>query len=91
MGPRRDGRPGLPAVVALGGGRRHGGDAIDPRVGFSGIQALGTVLVAGDPLAFVHAADEAQAEAACRACLEATQLGDEPCMAQPVVLETLLG
>ncbi len=52
------------AVVELGGGRRKAGDAIDWRVGLSQVAPLGQTLVAGEPLAWVHAADQTSAERA---------------------------
>lgn len=52
------------AVVELGGGRRTAGDAIDWRVGLSQVAPLGQTLAAGEPLAWVHAADQASAERA---------------------------
>ena len=58
------------AVVELGGGRRKASDSIDFRVGFSGMCQLGDEIRVGEPLAFVHAADEAAAWAA-RAQLQA--------------------
>jgi len=45
------------AVVALGGGRRHPGAPVDGRVGLDHIRPLGSRIVAGEPLARVHAAD----------------------------------
>jgi thymidine phosphorylase len=45
-----------------GGGRRHPADRIDHRVGFSELLPLGTRVTAGEPIALVHAADEAAAE-----------------------------
>ncbi len=52
------------AVMELGGGRRLAADAIDYRVGLSGVQPLGSRFAVGEPLAFVHAADRASAERA---------------------------
>ncbi|MGY6550078.1 MAG: thymidine phosphorylase [Roseinatronobacter sp.] len=52
------------AVIELGGGRRQPSDRIDPRVGFSQIVPEGTQVAPGDPLALVHAASAAQADAA---------------------------
>jgi thymidine phosphorylase len=52
------------AVVALGGGRSRPGAVIDPRVGLTDVAALGDMVRRGDPLARVHAADEAAAQAA---------------------------
>ncbi|PDT03931.1 thymidine phosphorylase [Rhizobium chutanense] len=55
------------SVIDLGGGRRHPKDRIDHRVGFSELLPLGTRVSAGDPIALVHAADEAAAEKAAAA------------------------
>jgi len=52
------------AIVELGGGRRLPGDALDMRVGLDRFIQLGDLVAAGDPIAFVHAADEAAAERA---------------------------
>ena len=83
------------AVVALGGGRAHASDVVDPRVGLSDICPLGTVLRAGEPLLRVHAASTADAEAACAAVLAAMTLADiEPSggatSAGQVVIDTIL-
>ena len=43
------------AVVALGGGRQRGHDAVDARVGFSQVRPLGTWVEAGEPLLRIHA------------------------------------
>jgi thymidine phosphorylase len=64
-------------VLALGGGRRRNGDWIDPRVGLDGVAARGAWLAAGEPLAFVHAADADSAQAARQAVLDAFGIGDE--------------
>jgi thymidine phosphorylase len=64
------------AVVALGGGRVRPGDAIDPAVGLSGLASVATVLGAGDPLAMVHARDEARAAAAIAAVQAAYSIGE---------------
>jgi len=52
------------SVIDLGGGRRRAEESIDHRVGFSDILPLGTSVRRGDPIAVVHAADEASAEKA---------------------------
>ena len=72
------------AVVHLGGGRLRSGDPVDPRVGFSALAEPGTRVDAGDPLAKVHAADEASADAAIAALQAAYRLGDSHA-AQPLV------
>ena len=78
------------AVVSLGGGRRRASDAVDPRVGFSELRPLGTVLRAGEPLMKVHAASAADAEAASQAVLAAITLAERAAPAGPVVIEALL-
>lgn len=55
------------AIVELGGGRRRGGDAIDPRVGLADVLPLGARVQAGDALLVVHAASDAAAQAAAHA------------------------
>lgn len=64
------------AIVELGGGRRRGGDAIDPRVGLDEMVALGETRRAGEPLARVHAADDAGAARAVAAVQAAVTLAD---------------
>jgi thymidine phosphorylase len=79
------------AVVALGGGRRQPGDAVDPRVGLSHVQPLGAALQAGEPLARVHAASAEDAAQAVRALLAAFHVGDGARLpaAAPVVWESV--
>lgn len=64
------------AVVALGGGRVRPGDAVDPAVGISGLAPVAAELRSGDPIAMVHARDEASAAAAIAAVQGAYALGD---------------
>ncbi|ARO15122.1 thymidine phosphorylase [Ketogulonicigenium robustum] len=64
------------AVVALGGGRRVETDRIDPAVGYAGILPLGTEVQAGQPVAQVHAASVAEADAAATSYLRALTVGD---------------
>jgi thymidine phosphorylase len=73
------------AVVALGGGRRHPADAVDPRVGLADVCPLGRTLQAGEPLAWVHAATEAAAEAALAAVQAACTLADTPGEMPPLI------
>jgi thymidine phosphorylase len=49
------------AVIELGGGRLRPEDKIDHRTGFSDLRPLGTWLEKGDPIGFIHAADETSA------------------------------
>lgn len=64
-------------VVMLGGGRRRDGDKINPSVGLSEIAALGEEVSPDVPLARVHAANQADADAAAKAILSAFRLGDK--------------
>ena len=76
------------AVVALGGGRRRASDAVDPRVGFDKVLALGSAVRAGEPLAIVHAASVADADAAVAALRAALRIEDGAArIAGPVVVD----
>ena len=77
------------AVVALGGGRSRPGATVDPRVGRAGVLAPGTAVRAGDALAQVHAASDADADTAARAVTAAMPVGDEPPVPVPWLLETV--
>lgn len=77
------------AIVELGGGRRKAGDAIDMRVGFSDVRPIGSRVAAGEPLALIHAADDAAAERAVAAYLAAVGLGDADLPATPMVMATI--
>jgi thymidine phosphorylase len=77
------------AVVALGGGRQRPGQTVDPRVGLSHIAAIGQAMSHGEPLARVHAADEASAQAAVEAVQAACRIGDAPCAGAAVVQERM--
>jgi thymidine phosphorylase len=63
------------AVVALGGGRQRPGDGVDPSVGLSQVLPLGAPVEVGQPLARVHAANAAAAQAAGQAVLGAFAVG----------------
>ncbi|MCL4697943.1 MAG: thymidine phosphorylase [Burkholderiaceae bacterium] len=78
------------AIVALGGGRRHGGERIDPRVGLTHLATPGQHVTAGAPLARVHAADAESAAAAVVAVQAAYRIGEgKPAADGAVVLETV--
>lgn len=66
------------AVVHLGGGRLRDGDAVNPSVGFSNLAAPGAQVGPGQPLAQVHAADQAAADRAIAALQAAYTLGEMP-------------
>lgn len=57
------------ASVGLGAGRQKTTDRINPAVGFSGIQKTGARVSEGEPLLWIHAASEADADCAGRAVL----------------------
>lgn len=63
-------------VVGLGGGRQREGDKINPSVGLSNILSLGAEVSPDRPLARVHAASKADAEAASQAYLSAVTISD---------------
>ena len=64
------------SVVRLGGGRQREGDKINPSVGLSELAGIGEQIGIGEPLCMVHAATEAQAEAAIAAVQAAYGMGD---------------
>ena len=76
-------------VVALGGGRTAPGAAVDPRVGLEDVVALGTIVQAGDPLAWVHAASSDAAADAVAAVQRALRVEDSAPVVEPVVVETV--
>src|SRR3954453_6224739 len=95
--PARDGfvtaidvrRVGL-VVVALGGGRTHEAESIDPAGGFSEGAAPGERVGPDDrPLAVVHARDPEAAQRAAAALRDAFTVGDAPAPDVPVVRERL--
>ncbi len=79
------------AVVALGGGRATPGAVVDPRVGLAGVVALGVVVQAGEPLAWVHAADSGAAAAALAVVQRAIMLSDDAPAAKPLIVESVGG
>ncbi|WP_445679133.1 thymidine phosphorylase [Radicibacter daui] len=78
------------AVIELGGGRRNTGDAIDHSVGFAGVAGIGEAVgPGGRPLAVVHAASEAAADAAAASIRAAFAVGAEPAARGPLVARRL--
>jgi len=65
-------------VVELGGGRRVASDTIDPRVGLTAIKGLNELVDASQPIAWVHAASESDAEQCAKAINESFVLSDTP-------------
>ncbi len=77
-------------LLELGGGRRQAHDAIDPRVGLSGVAPLGRRVAAGDALAIVHAADANAADAACARLAQWIEIGAAPPAPREVLIERVL-
>jgi pyrimidine-nucleoside phosphorylase len=65
-------------AMALGAGRARKEDAVDPAVGVVCLRKRGHEVTAGDPLAEIHARDEAAAEEAAANLLAAYEIGDAP-------------
>jgi thymidine phosphorylase len=78
------------AVLAMGGGRRDAADDINPSVGLSDVCNVGNRVEVGQPLAMVHAASEADANAAIAEIRSAISIG-ERAAAKPVILEQVAG
>ena len=79
------------ATIALGGGRRRLGEAIDPRVGFELAVSPGDEVRAGDPIGVVHAADESSARAGARALESAVVVADERAPVLDLFLDRVAG
>lgn len=79
------------AIIELGGGRRIVGEDLDLSVGFTDIAPIGAEVGSARPLAVVHAASEADAEAACANLLAACELGDSAPEKGAVIGQILTG
>jgi len=77
------------AALRLGAGRRTKDDQIDHAVGVLCVKKRGDAVAAGEPIAEVHARDEASARRAGDEVLAAYAFGDEAPPARPIVLETI--
>jgi pyrimidine-nucleoside phosphorylase len=75
------------AVLNLGAGRRTKADQIDPRVGAEVHVAVGTPVAAGEPLVTIHAASEADADAAESLLREAIRVSDAEVAPRPLFLD----
>jgi thymidine phosphorylase len=73
------------AVIELGGGRRRIEDRIDPSVGLDDLVPLGQMVSAADPLAVIHAVDEASADAAAVLLQKAFEIGQTEVARSPIV------
>ena len=81
-------RVGL-AALHLGAGRRAKGDEIDHAVGVVCRRKLGEGVTAGEPLAEIHARDEAAAAEAAAEVLAAYELAAEPPPERGILLDVL--
>jgi thymidine phosphorylase len=77
------------AVVALGGGRSHADDAIDPSVGLTDVIDVGAAVRPGSLLAVVHAASDSDADQAIAILRRAIRIEDGPPGERPVVIDRI--
>jgi pyrimidine-nucleoside phosphorylase len=77
------------AALRLGAGRQDKDDSIDHAVGVVCLKKRGDPVADGEPLAEVHAADDAAAERAAIELLRAYDVADEPMQRADVVLAVL--
>lgn len=73
------------AVVAMGGGRRVAGESLDYSVGFTDFIRLGQAVDSNQPLALIHAQNEAQFEQAASMVRAAIKISDRQPAALPEV------
>ena len=73
------------AVVHLGGGRLRDGDRVNPSVGLADLAGIGEEIGPGLPLAIIHAASEADADAAARTVQAAFTMGDAAPVEPPLI------
>lgn len=77
------------AVVDLGGGRRRGGDRVDPSVGLSDLALIGDHVAPDLPLCMVHAASLEAARRAVAAVQTAYRLAETACPDRPLILDRI--
>ena len=75
------------AALHLGAGRARKDDAVDHAVGLVCLAKRGYHVDAGEPLAEVHARDEASADRAVEQVRTCYRLGPEEPEARPIVLD----
>jgi len=76
-------------VIALGGGRTRPDEAIDHRVGFSGLKPLGKKVEKGEPFALIHAASDDAAFKARARLQEIYAIGDDVLPERPVIVSKI--
>ena len=77
------------AALHLGAGRREKDEAIDHAVGIVCHKKRGDAVAEGEPIAEIHAADQAGANAIAGDVLAAYAFADEEPRARPIVLDTI--
>jgi pyrimidine-nucleoside phosphorylase len=77
------------AALHLGAGRGEKDEPVDHAVGIVCRKKRGDAVEEGEPLAEIHARDEASATAGAAELLAAYELGDEPPRARSIVLDTI--
>jgi pyrimidine-nucleoside phosphorylase len=77
------------AALHLGAGRREKDDLVDHAVGVVCLKKRGDAVESGEPLAEIHARDEAAAAEAAKDVLAAYELADEPPRARAIILDTV--
>ena len=76
-------------AMELGAGREAAGEPVDHAVGVVCLRKRGEEVASGEPLAEIHARDEAAAEQAEKALLAAYEIGADDPEPRPLVLEVL--
>jgi pyrimidine-nucleoside phosphorylase len=76
------------AIIDMGGGRKHVGEAIDHSVGLEMLVRLGDRVERGQPLAHVFSRDETR-DSAARQIEQAIQISTEPPHPQPLIAERI--
>ena len=77
------------AALHLGAGRRTKDEQIDHAVGIVCTKKRGESVDEGEPLAEIHARDDASADEAASMLLAAYELGDEPPRERGIILDTI--
>ncbi|MGX5174896.1 thymidine phosphorylase [Aliikangiella sp. IMCC44653] len=82
-----DGRAIGNVVVELGGGRRRAQDAVDHSVGLSAIKGIGDSVAKDEPLMFVHAKNQQDAQQAIAKIQQTIVYSEKPTAQVDVILE----
>jgi thymidine phosphorylase len=77
------------AIVTLGGGRHRPTDRIDASVGLTDIVSVGESVSANQPMAFVHAASDHDAEVASTTIREAITIGETEVLPSQTIVDRI--